>query len=137
MKLWPNIRAIPIEDNRFTTLGDWYENPNGSFEITVTIMDDWRHMFCVLIHEMIEWAVCQRDQVRTADCDAFDAEWERGIEAGIHPIEVEAGFDRACPYRRGHVWGCRMEHLFCFILGCNWKSYCTACDRMIERYAAR
>src|SRR5271170_1136619 len=101
---FPNIKVVPVEDQRFTTLGDWWEE-GGHFEVRASEMSDWRHVYCVLMHELIEWAICQRDGVRTADCDAFDEEWENGIKAGIHPIEIEAGFDRACPYRKGHIWG--------------------------------
>lgn len=126
----PAIVRKPVAEQRFTTLGDWWEE-NGKFTISISIMDDWRHEFLVLMHELTEWAICQRRGVKTADCDAFDAMWEREIEAGLQRIETEAGFDRRCPYRAGHVWGCRMERLFAFILSVPWREYCRACDAML------
>src|SRR5215475_10964383 len=130
MTMLPTIIRLPVQQQRFTTLGDWYEDECGNFTVTTSIMDNWKYEFCVLIHELTEWAICQAMGVKTQDADDFDEMWEREIKAGIQLIETEAGFDKRCPYRRGHVWGARMERFFCFLLRANWKDYCTECDRV-------
>lgn len=130
----PVIKCISLLENRFTTLGDWMETAPGEFMITVTEMVDWRHETLVLLHELVEWAICQRDGVRTADCDAFDALWEQELRNGLQRPETEAGFDRRCPYRKGHVWGCRVERAFAFLFGVSWADYCRTCDEMIAEY---
>jgi hypothetical protein len=130
----PKIISLPITKQRFTTLGDWYEEEPGKFVITTSEMSDWRHEFLVLIHELTEWAICQAMGVSAANCDKFDSAWEREIEAGTKPLWAEAGFDKKCPYYRGHVWGARMERLFCYLLGCKWKDYTSACDDLIVEY---
>lgn len=130
----PKIIYVPVREQRFTTLGDWWEEESGRFVISISIMSDWRHEFCVLIHELTEWAICQAAGISTAACDEFDALWEGWIENGLVDIYKEAGFDRRCPYRRGHVWGARMERLFCFLLGANWRQYCAACDALMDEY---
>lgn len=132
----PYVKALPIEMQRFTTLGDWLEISPGCFEIRISHMTNWKHEFLVLIHELTEWAICQAMGVSTEEADAFDAMWEREIEDEIQSIYKEAGFDLRCPYRRGHVWGCRMERLFCWLIQADWKEYCVACDNLIERYDA-
>jgi hypothetical protein len=126
-----SIRFVRFTDQRFTTLGDWLERDD-QFEINVTIMPRWQHTFLILMHELIEWAVCQRDGVKTAVCDGFDTDWERELADGKHRIEEEAGFDRRCPYREGHVWGARAERFLCWLLGCSWKEYLIACDEAIS-----
>lgn len=127
----PKIIRMPISEQRFTTLGDWWESDAGNFAIAISEMPDWRHEFLVLIHELTEWAICQAKGVPTADCDAFDAMWEKELGQGLHGLEEEAGFDRRCPYRKGHVWGYRMERFFCFLLGASWKEYGLACDALV------
>lgn len=129
----PIVMRVSLQENRFTTLGDWKETPQG-FIITYTGMADWKYEFLVLIHEFTEWAICQRYRVPTYKCDAFDALWEAELKQGLHKLGDEAGFDRRCPYREGHVWGARMERLFAFLLGVRWKKYCEACDALMKEF---
>src|SRR6266849_3414976 len=107
---FPNIyiRIIPMEEQRFTTLGDWFEIARGSYQIILTQMDDWRHIALVLVHELTELIICWRDHVTTAQADEFDQLWEIELQEGIQSPSVEAGFDKRCPYRKGHIWGVRM-----------------------------
>lgn len=129
-----NIKTIPVQDQRVTTLGDWWENADGSFEIRLTDMGNWRYEFLVLIHELTEWSICQHLGIATKDCDDFDFLFEAEIKRGEQSPEDEAGFDHRCPYGKGHVWGDRMEKLFCFLLGVKWKAYAAACADFIAQY---
>lgn len=130
----PNIIYMPITAQRFTTLGDWWQDENGAFTIAISNMDDWRYEFLVLIHELTEWSICQISGISTSACDAFDTVWEKKIEAGLVSPDIEAGFDKSCPYRKGHIWGARMERLFCWLLKANWQDYNRACDALIREY---
>jgi hypothetical protein len=134
---FPTISTIQLQANRFTTLGDWWEEPEGVFHITITEESDWRYMVCCLIHELTEWAICQAKGIKTSDCDKFDGWWEGEIKRGLIPAEREAGFDRRCPYRHGHIWGCRMERLFCWLLGVSWKEYGDAADALMRAYVQK
>lgn len=136
MKTIPKIKLIPLQEQRFTTLGDWYEDSRGQFTIAISDMNDWRYEFIVLMHELTEWGICQARGVSTKDCDDFDARWEEDIRAGLVSPEIEAGFNKNCPYRIGHTWGARIERLFCFLLRVPWKQYCSACDEMIAEYVS-
>jgi hypothetical protein len=132
-----NLEIRPVSEQRFTTLGDWWQREDGSYTITVSEMDDWRHVFLVLAHELTEWAITRHQGVTSAECDAFDSMFEEEIRAGRWGVEIEAGFDRRCPYRKGHVWGCRAERLFSWLLGVNWNDYCQACIRLLETYESK
>ena len=131
----PNILLVPIAEQRFTTLGDWYQNEDGSFTIAISKMLDWRHEFLVLIHELTEWSICRATGVSSQEADVFDRYWESDIKFGLVSIETEAGFSKDCPYRRGHIWGARMERLFCWLLGASWKDYERACNKLLGEYA--
>lgn len=141
---FPDIRIVckPVHDMRVCTLGDWEQLQYAAsgqtyFRITLAHMSDWRMVFCVLMHELTEWAICQVDGVETAKCDAWDFAWEQRIRSGDVPVEAEAGDDPNCPYHRGHAWGCRMERLCAFILGLGWRAYLEECDTLLRAYAER
>lgn len=123
----------PIKELRFTTAGDWTMRKDGSFEIWICETKDWRYQFIVLMHELTEWAWCLKNKVSAAKADAFDDQWEWELKNGIHRPEEEAGFDKRCPYRGGHVWGARIEHLFCWILGVKWRVYCDYWDDFFKK----
>ena len=95
-------------------------------------MKDCRYFWPILFHEEIEIAWCIKNGVTSAECQKFDTMWEREIKTGLHKPEEEAGFDKRCPYRGGHVWGSRFERLVCWILGINWKKYCQDCEEIFK-----
>jgi hypothetical protein len=109
--------------------------PDGTFEIWLCYTSDWRYQFIVLAHELTEWAWCIKHNVTAESADGFDAIWEAEIHMGLHGPEQEAGFDRRCPYRGGHVWGARIERIMCFILGVSWSRYCTYWDNFFKSKA--
>src|SRR5258708_33385114 len=125
-----NIRGIPQDKQRFTTLGDWWEDELG-LQIRITNMH-WKYQVAILMHELIEFSICKSEGITTEECDAFDTLFEQEYESGKWPKSVEAGFDRRCPYRRGHWWGDKFERLTIFLLGGTWKSYLKACDEAIN-----
>ena len=117
-----HIKFIPQKEQRFSTPADWQIVDN-LLTVWISEMADPRYECIVLMHELTEIIICWFDGVSSTDADAFDALWEKEIEAGLHNKIEEAGFDKRCCYRRGHVWGARMERLFCFILGVKWRDY--------------
>lgn len=135
MNKFPNIviKQLEREQLRFTTAGDWMMHEDGSFEIHLLKMDDWRYSAIVLIHELTEIFICWRLGITAQEADDFDRVWEDELKKGIQNLEKEAGFDKRCPYRKGHVWGARMERLFCFILGVNWNKYCNDWDNYFKK----
>ena len=124
------IRFIPHDQHRFTTIGYWYVLHETLFiEISKEIC--WENRIAVLFHELIEAAICISRDITTAECDAFDELFEQEYADGKWPLSVEAGHDPRCPYRSGHSWGCRFERLVIFLLGADKKKLDAECDRLM------
>jgi len=122
----------PIEKLRYTTAADWTIKKD-VLTIWMCATKDWRYQAIVFMHEITEIFWCIKNGVTAKRADAFDSLWEKELEKGIHRPEEEAGFDKRCPYRGGHIWGARMEHLFCWILGVKWRVYCDYWDDFFKK----
>lgn len=105
-----SILTIKQKDHRFTTIGDWkLELPDRKLTIWISEMPVWKWWISVLAHEVVEVAWCMYHGVSNQACDDFDAWYEKEYEAGRIPKSQEAGYDKRCPYRPGHVWGDRVS----------------------------
>lgn len=127
-----NIEIIPQKEHRFTTIGDWWVDENGNLQVKISKMADWRYEIAVLFHELIEFFICKHLGITTEECDEFDAFYETQYEQGIIDRSKEAGFDKRCPYRKGHIWGARFERMIVFLLGASWKKYIKDCDDLMQ-----
>lgn len=125
-----DIFLIPQSKQRFTTVGYWAGDSIDEVRFWISIMSDWRFMIAVLFHETIEWSWCRTHWITTAQCDAFDQLFEEEYKAG-RSEEDEAGYDKRCPYRKGHVWGGRFERVVIWILGARWKDYVAECNKLM------
>ncbi len=126
-----DIQFIPHSEHRFTTIGYWFvENETLTIQISKEI--SWQNKIATIFHELIEAGICIKDGITTAQCDAFDELFEQEYQDGLWPVEKEAGFDRRCPYRKGHVWGHRMERIVMFLLGVDWNESNEECLRLME-----
>lgn len=105
------VQTIPHEEHKFTTIGYWSATDD-EVVFTISELPNWRWMVSVLIHELIEWMWCEAHGVTTEECDAFDAMYEEGYRNGTISIDKEAGYDKKCPYYKGHVWGDRISWIF-------------------------
>jgi hypothetical protein len=124
------IQFIPHANHKHTTIGYWYvENDTLTIQISEEIC--WENRVAVLFHELIESAWCISKGITTAECDAFDDMFELEYASGLWPKSVEAGFDKRCPYRKGHVWGSRFEKLVLWILGADKKACDAECDALM------
>lgn len=119
MKL--NIRTVPQCEHRFTTIGDWWER-DGTLEVRISYLPDWRWQIGVLVHELVEWIYCKRRGITSDECDRFDRFYEEQYRSKVIPVEKEAGYDKRCPYHRGHVWGDRIAWLVEWLLGVDQKA---------------
>jgi hypothetical protein len=124
------IDFIPHKDHQFTTIGHWFEDADG-LHIQISRELNWKFQVAVLFHELIEVFMCEAQGVKTPECDVFDALFESEYERGVWPKSVEAGMDKRCPYRKGHIWGRRFERLVIFLLGASWREYGDACDELL------
>ena len=124
------IFITPQKKQRFTTVGHWEGDTIDKVTFWASDMSDWRFMVAVLFHELIEWSWCVSHGITTDHCDAFDELFEEEYKAG-RSKEDEAGYDKRCPYRKGHVWGGRFERVVIWILGARWKDYVNECNNLM------
>lgn len=132
-----DIQFIPHSKHKFTTIGYWFmtdmEDAGGeTLHIQISRELEWKYRIAVLFHELIEVTICMASGITTEECDRFDAMFEYEYSIGRWPKSVEAGFDKRCPYRKGHIWGTRFERLVIFLLKASWRDYNTACLDLME-----
>jgi len=125
------IKTIPHIFHDFTTIGNWGE-ANGVILIFISELKDDTYFWPIALHEIIEAAWCQVNNISSIQADAFDEIWEEEIKKGLQKPEDEAGFDPRCPYGPGHRWGARLERIVCHVLGINWKKYCRDCEDIFK-----
>lgn len=127
IKTYSDKKELPLDS---TTVGYWNEDEQG-VTIWIHTMSDWRFMVAVLFHELIEWALTKHRGVTTAQCDAFDDDYEEQYRNGRNKAE-EPGDDPDCPYFEGHQFGNHLEWTVIFILGASWKDYLKECGEICE-----
>jgi hypothetical protein len=124
------INFIPHKEHKFTTIGHWAVE-NEILKIWISEEICWQNKAAVLFHELIEVFICISKGITTAECDEFDELFEKEYENGIWSKSIEAGFDKRCPYRIGHIWGSRFERIVIFLLGASWKDCNKECDELM------
>ncbi len=127
-----NLKIIPLSKMPFTTLGHWFLDDNSILQIRIVKMSDWRYEAAILIHELIEYWICFHKGITTKVCDEFDTLFEEEYKQGRWTKDIEAGFDKRCPYRTSHKWGARLERLTIWLLKASWKKYLKDCDKVIS-----
>lgn len=114
------IRTIPHEDQRYATVGDWYNTSGDNIRIAISNMGDWRKEIAVAMHELIEYALCRERNISQDDVDDFDRNFEaRRLEGNTD----EPGDDPSAPYHYEHQFATIIERAICLELGLDWKEY--------------
>lgn len=115
-----NIKVIPHEQQRYSTVGDWWLDEHGDLQIRVSQLSDWRREQLIAIHEYAEYLMCKNDGITTEDVDKFDKEFEANREEGN---EDEPGDEPTSPYVRQHCMATGIERIMAAQLGVAWKPY--------------
>lgn len=114
------IETIPHETQRYTTVGDWFYDENGTLHIKVSSLSDWRREVLVAIHELVEVVLCKHHGVSTELVDEFDIQFEK---ARVEGDESEPGDDPKAPYVNKHCFATGVERLLAQVLDVKWKEY--------------
>lgn len=101
-----NMEVIDHQDQRYDTLGDYWQDADGTLQFRVSDMGDWRYNFSVLLHEFVEFHLLLHKGVAEADVLAFDLAVTPGSEFAEDP-----GFDPKAPYHYEHVLADTLERL--------------------------
>ena len=117
------IETIPNKDQRFPTCGDYWFDGDGTMQIRVSHMADWRHEALVAAHELVELFLTKAWCVAEPDILAFDKMFEAEREAGLHSGEDEPGDDPRAPYKNHHFTATTIERIMARELGVDWNEY--------------
>jgi hypothetical protein len=116
------IKTIPHNQQRYDTVGDWWWDSDG-WHIRISDLPDWRYVFLIAFHELLEMAWCSQNDVAQVDVDAFDIEYENSRGPGNLS---EPGDAPDAPYHLGHQFATAAERLAAAVLGVDWTQYETA-----------
>lgn len=114
------IETIPHETHRYTTVGDWFYDPDGTLRIKVSDLQDWKREALVAVHELVEVLLCKAQGVSQQDVDKFDLDFE---QARLEGNEAEPGDDPNAPYKKQHCLATSVERLLAAEMGVDWKTY--------------
>lgn len=114
------IETIPHQQQRYPTVGDYWEE-NGSEEIRVSEMPDWRYEALVAVHEMIEMILTRHRNIDEHAISTFDIDFEQSREKGL--VMGEPGDHIHAPYRKEHFFATNLERLLAAELEVDWFEY--------------
>lgn len=130
------IQTIPHDQQRYETLGDYWQDEDGTYQVRVSEMPDWRYEILIVIHELAEFFSCLHAEIKEPDIKAFDELFEAERLAGLWTDE-EPGNDPRAPYRLQHQFSERMiERPLADMLGVNWEEYESFCAHYDFSYAS-
>lgn len=122
------VLTIPHRHQRYDTLGDYYDTPDGTEQIRVSELSRWQYEVAVGLHEWFEKAWCKQNGIKVADVDAFDDLFEKERAMGIHGPDAEPGDDPRAPYFQGHCIATAIERMVIAGLNQRWGEYELACS---------
>ncbi len=106
------MEVIPHAEQRYDTLGDYWEDDEGTWHFRVSDLGDWRYNFSILLHEFVEYALLKHAGIPETAVLAFDRAVPPFSEYADDP-----GFDPKAPYHQQHVYADAMERLIAPHLG--------------------
>jgi hypothetical protein len=121
-----NIETIPHGDQRYPTVGDYWDDSDGVVQVRVSDMKDWRFEALVVIHELIEMFLTKTRDIAEQDISDFDIKFEQSREQGL--VTGEPGDHVNAPYRNEHFFATNLERLLSSELGVDWFEY----DRVVD-----
>lgn len=119
----PTIEVQILEQRhlRNQQCGNWFLDAYGCHHFEVAQSGKHSYHVLVLVHELIEEALCRERGIRESAVNRFDDHY-RG--------DGEPGDDPKAPYRREHKFATRIEKLICKELGIDWKTYAGEIDKL-------
>jgi hypothetical protein len=110
------------DEMRYKTVGDWYDGLEREGTIFISAVDTGQKSYnaALLIHELIEYLLCERLGITTEDVDKWDFAHENSDDPGILD---------GCPYREPHISATIAEDVVLALFGANPYDY----DKAIEK----
>jgi len=117
------VETIPHAQQRYPTAGDYWWDDDGTFQVRISDLGDWRKELLLAVHELIEMGICRYKGIEEQDITDFDIAWEKHRAAGLVMTVDEPGNDPAAPYFNEHGFASAIERICAFQLGVNWIEY--------------
>jgi hypothetical protein len=106
------MKVIPHAEQRYDTIGDYWEDADGTWQFRVSDLGDWRYNYTVLLHEFLEYALTKQAGISEQSILNFD------LAVPVNsPYADDPGFDPAAPYHKEHVFADSIERLMAPGLG--------------------
>ena len=122
------IKTILQGEQRYKTLGDYWIDENGVWQIRVSQMNNWVFEMAVIIHELWEMALCYYRGIDEKYITEFDKNFELERKEGNTD---EPGDSVFAPYNREHCSATGIERLFISETGKSWQEYEEAADKIL------
>jgi hypothetical protein len=119
------MEVIDHSDQKYDTLGDYWTDPDGTWQFRVSDLGDWRYNYSVLLHEFIEFALIQQHGVLEGQVLEFDLNVPSNS-----PYANDPGFDPGAPYHTEHVFADCVERLIAPQLGMRISDPWLAADKL-------
>jgi len=116
-----NIETIPHGEQRYPTVGDYWDDSEGVVQVRVSDMKDWRYEALVVVHELIEMFLTKQREISEQAISEFDIKFEESREQGL--VTGEPGDHANAPYRNEHFFATNIERLFSAELHVDWFEY--------------
>ena len=117
------VQTVPLLEQRYSTLGDYWVDGDGTVQVRVTEMGDEYHEMLCAVHEVIEFFLCKRRGIPEPDIMAFDL---------AHPELPEPGEHPDAPYRKEHAFAEHIEYLIARQMNIPWDVYEAAAEKVFE-----
>jgi hypothetical protein len=114
------IKFIPHKEQRYETVGDYWEDQDGNLQIRVSEMKNEMYNGMVAVHELVEFLLCRKNGVSEDAITKFDIAFEKKRKKGNVD---EPGFDNKAPYRKEHTAATAVEMIMCSATGVSWNNY--------------
>jgi hypothetical protein len=117
------IETIVHDKQRYETVGDYWDDPDGTQHIRVSDMRNQQYEMLVAIHELIEKELCRIRGIPEEIITKFDIQYEEERIQGYHGATDEPGDDSRAPYQKEHQFATRIEMEIAKEMGVDWKAY--------------
>lgn len=104
------IDIITLEEQRYRTLGDYYEK-KGILHFKITDTGNPFYNKLILIHELIEQTLTEAKGIKESQILRHDLEFEKLIVDGLVEPDAEPGEHKNSPYRQEHLLAEMVERL--------------------------
>ena len=113
------MEVIPHAKQRYDTIGDYWEDEDGTLHIVTSDLGDDIFNAAVLKHEFEEYLLCRERGILEPDIMAFDL-----AVPDDSPYADDPGMDPTAPYHCEHIFATAGEMLFIGQAKKNWDRYC-------------